>query len=45
MFGLFVITIIIALVTGLSENETIDNRTIVEAKSSTPHLFTDLKNQ
>lgn len=39
MFGLLVLVLILAVLAGLSENESIDNQTIVEAKTDAPDLL------
>ena len=42
MFGLLVLTLIIAMITGLSNNETVERPGIVESQIKTPELLSDL---
>lgn len=39
MFGLLVLVLIFAVLAGLSDNESLDNQTIVEAKTDAHELF------
>ncbi|WP_281541968.1 hypothetical protein [Maribacter aestuarii] len=39
MFGLLVLVLILAVLAGISDSKSINNQTIVEAKTDAPELF------
>ncbi|MGB3150273.1 MAG: hypothetical protein WBB27_06375 [Maribacter sp.] len=44
MFGLLILTLVIAMIAGLSESKAKDNNTVVGAKTNVHDLLTDLDN-